>query len=120
VQTREGDEGEEGNLELNSSTEPTQPTRNAMALKNPESKDAVMPLAEFVLDEQKRAETLLPIEEHWRDRYELLLDHGYQLRRRLRPGWEPSWRGTQLHPNHFEDGYKLWVRSLQQSKFKLA
>ncbi len=41
----------------------------------------------------------------------MLLDHGYQLRKRMRPGWVPSWRDTQLHPNLFEDGYRHWVRT---------
>lgn len=72
-------------------------------------------LAEFVLEEQQRAEKLLPLEEHWRDRYELLLDHGYRLRSRLRPGWVPSWRNTEQHPDHLEDGYKHCVSSPSDS-----
>ena len=34
---------------------------------------------------------IMPYEAWWRDRYDLLLSRGYQLRPRLRPGWVPSW-----------------------------
>ncbi len=77
--------------------------------------DEPMSLVEFMQGEQKKAEVLSGIEKHWRDRYDMLLDHGYQLRKRMRPGWVPSWRDTQLHPNLFEDGYRHWVRTQRSS-----
>ncbi len=46
---------------------------------------------------------LLAHEIWWRDRSELLEEHGYQLRSRLRPGWVPSWQGTDLNPLWCED-----------------
>ncbi len=52
------------------------------------------------------------IEEIWIARYELLERHGYRLRPRLRPGWVPSWKGTDLNPFYCEDGYFHLVRSV--------
>ncbi|KLO13856.1 hypothetical protein SCHPADRAFT_940066 [Schizopora paradoxa] len=46
---------------------------------------------------------LNPDEVWWRDRIQILNDHGYQLRPRLRPGWEPSWKDTNTHPLMCED-----------------
>lgn len=46
---------------------------------------------------------LLAHEIWWRDRSELLEEHGYRLRPRLRPGWVPSWQGTDLNPTWCED-----------------
>lgn len=42
----------------------------------------------------------------WKDRYQVLLDHGYQLRPRHRPGWVPSWKDTDLNPVFCEDS--MW------------
>ncbi|KAF6746149.1 kinase-like domain-containing protein [Ephemerocybe angulata] len=39
-----------------------------------------------------------PQEAYWRDKYEWLLNLGYQLRPRYRPGWIPSWK---LNPRLF-------------------
>jgi len=60
---------------------------------------------------------LLPIEKggldggeaFWRENYQFLLDHGYQLRPRYSPDWVPSWIGTNKHPRNFEDGIYLAV-----------
>ncbi|KAF6757918.1 kinase-like domain-containing protein [Ephemerocybe angulata] len=41
---------------------------------------------------------LTPLEVYWRDKYEWLLNLGYQLRPRYRPGWIPSWK---LNPRLF-------------------
>ncbi|KAL5513751.1 hypothetical protein ACEPAH_4151 [Sanghuangporus vaninii] len=40
----------------------------------------------------------------WRDRCELFVQHGYELRPRFRPGWKPSWEGTKKPPFCCEDG----------------
>ncbi len=88
TQSRGKIEGEDDNQDLDAST-------GHVAVVNNSEVAPMVTLAQFVLDEQKRTEKLLPIEEHWRDRYELLLDHGYQLRSRLRPGWCP--RGETLN-----------------------
>ncbi len=54
---------------------------------------------------------LHPVEIWWRDRTELWADHGYELRPRLRPGWVPSWLGTDLNPLFCEDSLNLCVSS---------
>lgn len=46
----------------------------------------------------------------WRDKAELLLQHGYRLRPRLMPGWTPSWDGTDLLPEYCEDSVRTDVR----------
>lgn len=51
-------------------------------------------------------------EKWWRDRSDLFEQHGYMLRPRFRPGWKPSWLGTNLHPLSCEDSYNLGVRLL--------
>ncbi|EJF57674.1 hypothetical protein BD309DRAFT_922657 [Dichomitus squalens] len=45
----------------------------------------------------------------WRDRYDWLLEAGYVLRPRYKPGWVPSWRGTNKYALNFEDG---WMQKL--------
>ena len=48
-------------------------------------------------------------EKWWIERQEALEQAGYMLRPRYRPGWQPSWTGTnKLHLN-FEDGNGLKV-----------
>ncbi|CCL99183.1 uncharacterized protein FIBRA_01198 [Fibroporia radiculosa] len=46
----------------------------------------------------------------WRDRQSFLQTRGYMLRPRYRPGWNPSWRGSGLHPRLFEDSIALPFR----------
>ncbi|KAI0629604.1 kinase-like domain-containing protein [Trametes polyzona] len=53
---------------------------------------------------------LLPSEARWRDRYDFLQRRGYVLRPRYHPEWEPSWLGTNLHPEFCED-------SIQPTRF---
>ncbi|KLO13854.1 hypothetical protein SCHPADRAFT_915136 [Schizopora paradoxa] len=48
---------------------------------------------------------LLEGEIWWRDRHQMLIDHGYQLRPRLRPGWEPSWNNSNKNPLYCEDAH---------------
>ena len=50
-------------------------------------------------------------EAFWRENYQFLLDHGYQLRPRYSPDWVPSWIGTNKHRRNFEDGIYLAVSS---------
>lgn len=52
-------------------------------------------------------------EERWRDRAEFLQSRGYMLRTRLRPGWVPSWRGTDQDPFCCEDAISTPVRYLR-------
>jgi hypothetical protein len=40
----------------------------------------------------------------WVERQEALERAGYMLRPRYRPGWKPSWVGTDKHFLSFEDG----------------
>ncbi len=53
---------------------------------------------------------LHPFEQLWIAGYELLERHGYHLRPRLRPGWVPSWQGTDFNPFYCEDGQVHLVR----------
>lgn len=60
---------------------------------------------------------LLSYEVWWRDRNHILEDHGYQLRPRLRPGWVPSWKDTDLNPRGCEDHLYSAVRGLNRSTY---
>ncbi|KAI0709591.1 hypothetical protein C8T65DRAFT_739950 [Cerioporus squamosus] len=55
---------------------------------------------------------LLDGEKYWRDHHDWLLQSGYQLRPRYRPGWVPSWKGTNKIPLFCEDGLYLKRPSL--------
>ncbi|KAI0351975.1 kinase-like protein [Trametes cingulata] len=50
---------------------------------------------------------LLPSEVLWRDRHRWLRDHGYDLRPRYSPDWEPSWINTNRDPEFCEDAIML-------------
>ncbi|KAI0774924.1 kinase-like domain-containing protein [Trametes elegans] len=50
---------------------------------------------------------LLPTERFWQERQPYLHKHGYQLRPRYLPGWQPSWRGTRIDPTYCEDSIML-------------
>ncbi|CDO69429.1 hypothetical protein BN946_scf184791.g24 [Trametes cinnabarina] len=50
---------------------------------------------------------LLPSERFWRERQPYLRQHGYELRPRYSPDWEPSWKGTLLDPTFCEDSIML-------------
>ena len=46
----------------------------------------------------------------WRDQYVQLLEKGYQLRPRYRPGWEGPWKKREgEHPWLYEDGFAQFV-----------
>ena len=55
---------------------------------------------------------LLLHEVRWSKDYDFFLQRGYRLPSRLRPGWVPSWEGTDLHPDLQDDGYPIGVRIL--------
>jgi hypothetical protein len=46
----------------------------------------------------------------WVERQTSLEQAGYMLRPRFRPGWKPSWAGTEKYHGQFEDGKHLRVR----------
>lgn len=54
---------------------------------------------------------LLPSEQFWKDRQVYLREHGYLLRPRYSPSWEPSWKGTNRDPMFCEDSIRLIVSS---------
>ncbi len=74
------EEGDNRELSVELFYTATQPMRTAMAMAMAAnySQDMPMSMAEFILEEQKGSDKFLPIEKHWRDRHELLLDHRYQ------------------------------------------
>jgi hypothetical protein len=49
------------------------------------------------------------VERWWVDRQEALERAGYMLRPRFRPGWQPSWAGTDKPYDDFEDGQAIEV-----------
>ena len=51
-------------------------------------------------------------ERWWVERQEALEQAGYMLRPRFRPGWQPSWTGTNKQFLDFEDGRSIRVRYL--------
>jgi hypothetical protein len=48
-------------------------------------------------------------ERWWIERQEALEQAGYMLRPRFRPGWQPSWTGTNKQFLDFEDGQSIGV-----------
>lgn len=48
---------------------------------------------------------LHPYEKRWVDRQPWLLQRGYELRPRFRPGWAPSWRRLAWMPSWAQWGY---------------
>jgi hypothetical protein len=53
-----------------------------------------------------------PIEAWWVERQEALERAGYMLRPRYRPGWKPSWAGTNKEYSRCEDGQLQGVSEL--------
>lgn len=51
-------------------------------------------------------------EQRWVTYYEYLLEKGYQLRPRFRPGWVHSWKDTNIFPADCEDAWSRNVSSL--------
>jgi len=48
-------------------------------------------------------------ERWWVERQEALEEAGYMLRPRFRPGWQPSWAGSDKPYYDFEDGQAIGV-----------
>ena len=61
---------------------------------------------------------LLPFEARWRDRQHDLARRGYRLRQRYKPGWTPSWAGTNIDPYFCEDSVFLLVSDFDLSVVK--
>lgn len=58
-------------------------------------------------EDEETAETiLLPAEKWWRSRYDFLHKHGYQLRIRYQPDWQPSWVKSGKNEFRCEDSYR--------------
>jgi hypothetical protein len=53
---------------------------------------------------------IAPNETWWIERQQALEQAGYMHRPRYRPGWKPSWTGTDKYYRKFEDGQELTVR----------
>lgn len=51
-------------------------------------------------------------ETFWRDIHSYLVERSYTLRPRFRPGWTPSWLGTDINPDDCEDSLQTMVRNL--------
>ncbi|TDL18398.1 hypothetical protein BD410DRAFT_816219 [Rickenella mellea] len=49
----------------------------------------------------------------WRDHAKVLEGHGYILRSRYQPGWQPSWVGTDIQPAFCEDSFRQLHRESQ-------
>lgn len=65
-----------------------------------------------LLDDQPSDRQPGDLDEHedwWVERQEALEASGYMLRPRYRPGWIPSWRGTNKFPLDLEDGQRVLV-----------
>ena len=65
----------------------------------------------------RRAGTLVKSEEWWRDYYVDIGRHGYKLRPRYSPRWEPSWIGSNVDFYKTEDGQATIVSCHIFSKF---
>ncbi|KAI9450981.1 hypothetical protein BJY52DRAFT_134251 [Lactarius psammicola] len=61
--------------------------------------------------ESREIGTLAPSEVWWQDRYDDIERCGYQLRPRYRPGWMPSWRGSNKDLFSVEDGQPCLLRA---------
>jgi hypothetical protein len=53
---------------------------------------------------------LVTTEQWWRDRYSEIAEHGYQLRPRYHPNWQPSWLKSNKDFYTVEDGQATIVR----------
>lgn len=63
----------------------------------------------------ERLKKLGPNEKFWRDHQKWLEQHGYMLRPRYRPGWTPSWEGTDKRPDKCEDGLRALVSTQRRN-----
>jgi hypothetical protein len=53
---------------------------------------------------------LVMTERWWRDRYDEIAEHGYELRARYQPMWQPSWLKSGKDFYTVEDGQPTIVR----------
>lgn len=60
-------------------------------------------------DTEKGVWKLLPSEVWWRDHQRFLQSKGYLLPERFRPGWTPSWLGTNVIPSFCDDSHMNMV-----------
>ncbi len=58
----------------------------------------------------REAGTLVMTEQWWRDRYAEIASHGYELRPRYHPQWQPSWLKSGKDFYVVEDGQPTIVR----------
>lgn len=63
-----------------------------------------------------RAHVLFKLSENekwWRDHAAQIKHRKYRLRKRFRPGWKPSWIGTDLNPELVDDAQRHSVFSFE-------
>ncbi|TFK31994.1 hypothetical protein BDQ12DRAFT_693231, partial [Crucibulum laeve] len=58
-------------------------------------------------------------EKIWSARYFFLLDRGLELRPQYRPGWTPSWLGTNKNPTYCEDSIQLMLYMVLDARRKM-
>ncbi|KZT13120.1 uncharacterized protein LAESUDRAFT_690312 [Laetiporus sulphureus 93-53] len=75
---------------------------------------------ERLRDADRLYSSLRSWEKGWVDRQPFLESRGYMLRPRYRPGWVPSWRGTDEYPWLFEDSISLPVREYLTDATRIA
>lgn len=63
--------------------------------------------AALKIENNTRNSTLHPDEKVWPERHPLLESRGYILRPRYRPGWIPSWHGTDKWAMDCEDSFRM-------------
>ena len=68
---------------------------------------------------QLGAYDLIPSERFWQERYTHLQERGYILRPRYKPGWKPSWIGTNLDPTFCEDSIMSVVSSSCEGRLRI-
>ena len=73
-----------------------------------------MPLSSVVSNtataSNRQVGTLVTTEQWWRDHYNEIAEHGYQLRLRYHPNWQPSWLKSGKDFYTVEDGQPTIVR----------
>ena len=63
---------------------------------------------------------LVMTEQWWRDRYDEIAEHGYHLRPRYHPNWQPSWLKSGKDFYTVEDGQPTIVRVTDNLFLSLA
>jgi len=65
----------------------------------------------------RRVGALVTTEQWWRNRYNEIAEHGYQLRPRYHPNWQPSWLKSGKDFYTVEDGQPTIVRVVLTKRF---